>query len=108
MAIQLVKMIYATTANFQKEETYGLTSQMRRAAVSVPSNIAEGAAHGGTCEFVQFLTMARGSLSELETQILIARELGYAKETSVVDTLTEELFRIIGGLIASLKEKDES
>jgi four helix bundle protein len=75
MAIQLVKLIYTTTASFPKEEMYGLTSQMRRAAVPVPSNIAEGAARGGTREFVQFLTMARGSLSELETQVLIAREL---------------------------------
>ncbi|MGH8731231.1 MAG: four helix bundle protein, partial [Burkholderiales bacterium] len=73
MAIQLVKFIYATTANFPKEETYGLTSKMRRAAVSVPSNITEGTARGGTREFVQFLTMAPGSLSELETQVLIAR-----------------------------------
>ncbi len=105
MAIQLVKLIYATTASFPKEEMYGLTSQMRRAAVSVPSNIAEGAARGGTREFVQFLTMARGSLSELETQILIARELGYFKEAVDVDTLIEELFRILGGLIASLKAK---
>ena len=105
MAIQLVKLIYATTASFPKEEMYGLTSQMRRAAVSVPSNIAEGAARGGTREFVQFLTMARGSLSELETQILIARELGYLKESVGVDTLIEELFRILGGLIASLQAK---
>jgi four helix bundle protein len=105
MAIQLVKLIYATTASFPKEEMYGLTSQMRRAAVSVPSNIAEGAARGGTREFVQFLTMARGSLSELETQILIARELGYFKEAVGVDPLIEELFRILGGLIASLKAK---
>ena len=105
MAIQLVKLIYATTASFPKDEMYGLTSQMRRAAVSVPSNIAEGAARGGTREFVQFLTMARGSLSELETQILIARELGYFKEAVGVDTLIEELFRILGGLIASLKAK---
>ncbi|MGH8693455.1 MAG: four helix bundle protein [Burkholderiales bacterium] len=70
--------------------------------------ITEGTARGGTREFVQFLTMAPGSLSELETQVLIARELGHAKETGVVDTLIEELFRILGGLIASLKEKDES
>ena len=105
MAIELVKLIYVTTASFPKEEMYGLTSQMRRAAVSVPSNIAEGAARGGTREFVQFLTMARGSLSELETQIVIAKELGYAKATASVDALIEELFRVLAGLITSLKGK---
>ncbi|PJC75307.1 MAG: hypothetical protein CO012_03670 [Syntrophobacterales bacterium CG_4_8_14_3_um_filter_49_14] len=69
-AMELVKEIYRVTRDFPKEEIYGLVSQMRRAAVSIPSNISEGAARGGDREFIQFLIIARGSLSELETQLL--------------------------------------
>jgi four helix bundle protein len=104
-AMALVKEIYAVTSSFPKEEIYGLTSQMRRAAVSVPSNIAEGAARSGTREFVQFLTVARGSLSELETQLHICRELGYVHDTCKLESVIEELFRIISGLIESLKNR---
>ncbi|MBC7344805.1 MAG: four helix bundle protein, partial [Clostridia bacterium] len=71
-AMALVREVYQATASFPAFEQYGLASQLRRAAVSIPSNIAEGAARESAKEFAQFLTMARGSLSELETQILIA------------------------------------
>ena len=77
-AMELVKEIYRLTREFPKEEIYGLVSQMRRAAVSIPSNISEGAARGGDKEFIQFLIIARGSLSELETQLLISHDLSYA------------------------------
>jgi len=108
IAIQLVKLVYVATARFPTTELYGLTSQMRRAAVSVPSNIAEGAARGGTREFVQFLSVARGSLSELETQVVIARELGFLESTTEIDVLIGELFRALGGLLVSLKKKTKA
>jgi len=105
VSIQLVKEIYVVTTAFPNEETYGLVSQMRRAAISIPSNIAEGAARGGTKEFIHFLGVARGSLSELETQLYISRELGYVTNAQDVDSQIEEIFRLLGGLISSLKDK---
>ena len=83
-AIELVEEAYRLTSAFPREELYGLTSQMRRAAVSVPSNIAEGAARQSEREFLQFLIIARGSLSELETQVLIAEKLGYMKSVEPI------------------------
>lgn len=101
-AMTLAKAIYKLTGAFPKEELYGLTSQMRRAAVSIPSNIAEGAGRGGQKEFRQFLMIARGSLSELETQLLLAQDLGFADTISEHLDSIQKLFRIIAGLTRSL------
>jgi four helix bundle protein len=100
----LVLDVYRCTQAFPKIETYGLTSQLRRAAVSVPSNIAEGQARLSTGEFKQFLGNARGSLVEVETQILIARDLGYLHNDQSESLLaaTSEVGRILNGLLASL------
>ena len=95
--MQLVLDVYSLTSEFPKEEIYGLTSQIRRSAVSIPSNIAEGAARGSRKEFSQFLYVALGSLAELETQLLIAQDLGYIQELDH-DTLSE-IRRMINGLI---------
>jgi four helix bundle protein len=82
-SIELVKQLYLTTENFPTKELYGLTSQMRRAAISIPSNIAEGKARQYSLEFVRFLYVALGSCAELETQLIIAMDLGYAREKTV-------------------------
>ena len=82
-SMDLTVEIYRTTSGFPRHETYGLTSQMRRAAVSVASNIAEGEGHRSDPEFVRFLFHARGSLLELQTQLLIARRLQYLSEAEV-------------------------
>src|ERR1051326_2383566 len=81
-AMALTAQVYRITAGFPKSETYGLAQQMRRAAVSVPSNIAEGKGHHSNKEFVHFLFHARGSLWELQTQILLAEELQYLSKQS--------------------------
>ena len=97
-ARELVLSVYMLTQAFPKEETFGLAIQMRRAAVSIPSNIAEGAARRGAREFAQFLNIARGSLSELETQLLIATDLGYIKNNDPVFDLVDLVSRLITGL----------
>ena len=76
-SMRMVRSVYEVTARFPEDERFCLTSQMRRAAISVPSNIAEGAARSGNKEFVRYLIMARGSLMELDTQTWIAKDLGY-------------------------------
>ena len=98
----LVKAVYEVTRNFPKEEIYGLTAQMRRAAVSVPSNVAEGAARTGQREFAQFLNVASGSLSELETQLLIAVDLGYLEQGHSILSQTEEVSALLFGLRRSI------
>ena len=85
----LAKFVYDLTRSFPADERYGLTSQLRRAAVSVPSNIAEGQARHGTGEFLQFLSHAEGSLAEIETQLLLAVNLGFCKQASVDASLSE-------------------
>ncbi len=81
-AVELVTDIYKKTESFPKEERYGLTSQIRRAAVSIPANIAEGAGRYSSKEFAHFLSNAQGSASELETELIISNRLGYLDETS--------------------------
>jgi four helix bundle protein len=103
-AITLVKEVYRITVNFPHTEMYGLTSQMRRAAVSIPSNIAEGAARKSTNEFLQFLAIARGSLSELETQLVITKELGYLMQDEQITIRIDKIFGLLGGLINSIKK----
>lgn len=104
-SIALVKDVYALTAGFPPGEVYGLTAQMRRAVISVPSNIAEGAAREGAREFAHYLVMARGSLSELETQLHIACELGFCSEAVVLGEKIDRVFKLIGGLINKAREK---
>ncbi len=103
-AMELVNTLYDATDAFPKHEIYSLTNQIRRAAVSVPSNIAEGQAHYSKREFRHFLQHSRGSLAELETQLLIARQGNYLSEPEAAEILkrTDELGRILSGLIASL------
>ena len=105
-ATQLALDIYRSTQKFPKDEIYGLTSQMRRAAVSVASNIAEGKGRYSRKEFAQFLYRARGSLLELETQVFIAKELAYFDPAVArgLQTKTSELGRILNGLTKSVVE----
>ena len=106
-SMALVLNVYRCTQTFPKIETYGLTSQLRRAAVSVPSYIAEGQARLSTGEFRHFLGNARGSLMEVETQILIARDLCYLEQNQSDCLLREpaEVGRILNGLLASLSDR---
>ena len=106
-AMDLVKSIYRVTKVFPREEIYSLTSQMRRAAIAVPSNIAEGKGRYSTADVNHFLVQARGSLYELETQILIAADLGYLAqdETRYLLASTEEVAKLLNGLIRSLRQK---
>jgi four helix bundle protein len=103
-AMRLVTDVYRNTQSFPKAEMYGLTSQLRRAAVSIPSNIAEGQGRASTGEFKHFLGQARGSLLELETQLEIANSLEYLSSENCVLLLKQcsEIGRILNGLMASL------
>lgn len=105
-SVELVKEIYDLTADFPSEEIYGLTSQIRRSAVSVPSNIAEGAARTTKKEFINFLSISRGSLSELETQIIIAKKIGYLNNTNQLLERIDKIFALINGLINSIRKRD--
>lgn len=105
-AIALVTRIYVTTQLFPREELYGLTSQIRRAAVSIPSNIAEGQARHTSREFRHFLSIAKGSLAELETQLIIAENLGYLTESGPIFDQLAEVGRMLSGLLASIETTD--
>ena len=108
-SMALVKRVYALSKEFPNDERFGLTSQIRRAAVSVPSNIAEGQGRDSTKEFIHHLSIAYGSLMEVETQILIGQDLGYLGNEAVSALLTEsaEAGRIINGLMRSLRRKTD-
>jgi four helix bundle protein len=106
-AMKLTTEIYRGTVGFPRHELYGLSSQMRRAAVSVPSNIAEGKGHHSDKEFSHFLFHARGSLLELQTQLLIAQELGYlsGEDGQRLSAMCEGVGRALSGLINALRGK---
>ena len=109
-SMDLVTAVYRASQGFPKEEIFGLVSQIRRSAVSVPSNIAEGHARTSKKEFQYFLSNARGSLAELETQLTIAHQLAYIDETGINQMLDRlgEVGRILNGLLASLKRSSKS
>lgn len=103
--MDLADAVYRLTRSFPKEEVYGLTNQMRRAAVSVPSNAAEGQGRLNRGEFRQFLGQARGSLLELETQAELAQRLGYLSPAAAqeIHQRTQEVLRLLNGLISKLE-----
>ena len=102
---RLVTDIYRHTARFPATEKYGLAQQLQRAAVSIPSNIAEGHARGSRKEYTQFLVIARGSMAEMETQLELAIDLGYLSRDELAETfmLVERLNKMIRALIQSLR-----
>jgi four helix bundle protein len=106
-SISLVTEIYRMTRDFPKEESYCMISQMRRAAISIPSNIAEGSARKHTREYVQFLYVSLGSAAEIETQIIISQNLGYilSDKAGNIQAELEEIIRMLIGLIKSLSDK---
>jgi four helix bundle protein len=106
-AVDFVVTVYKLTDSFPKEEKFGLTSQIRRAAVSIPANIAEGAARQSPKEFAHFLSNAQGSASELETELLIAQRLNYLQEEVYLEmrATLDSIGRMIVGLSQYLKRK---
>ena len=103
-SVELSLLIYSVTKSFPKEEQYGLTQQIRRSAVSVPSNIAEGCARKSTKETIWFIYIALGSLAELETQIIISHRLGFVDSADIVQNQIVKVKQIILGLIRYLKK----
>jgi four helix bundle protein len=99
----LVEAVYRLSAKFPSDERFGLTSQLRRSSVSVPSNIAEGAARSSSADYLRFLHVARGSLSELDTQLLLARRLGLAEPDALIDDLIDRVFSKLNALIRTLR-----
>jgi len=106
-AMEVAKQTYKLTKTFPSSEQYRLVSQINKAAVSIPSNIAEGAGRGGNKEFVQFLCIALGSCFELETQLILANEFGYLKKNDlqVLQTRLIKLEKMINSLITTLRKQ---
>ena len=105
IAMDLVEVVYRLTETFPSSERYGLSGQMRRAAVAIPSNIAEGAARASTREYLRYLEIARSSLVEIETQLLIARRLRMAAADAKLDEILESLFAHLSAQIKKLTAK---
>jgi four helix bundle protein len=103
-AIKLVELIYRETANFPRQEIFGLASQLRRSAVSIPSNIAEGAGRNSTRELAHFLGIASGSKAELDTHLEISVRLGFIRADSEVLRLLDRVGRLLVGLRRSIKQ----
>ncbi len=106
LADEVVLLLYRVTRDFPKEELFGLTSQMRRAAVSVPSNIVEGCARETVGDYVRFLSIAFGSLRELKYQVSLSARLGFltAENTATLEPKIEETEKVLNGLIRSLRK----
>jgi S23 ribosomal protein. len=106
--MHVTKEIYTQTQNFPKEEAFGLTSQIRRSVTSIPSNIAEGHARSYTKDYLRFISIAQGSLAELETQLILAIELNFSKKEDIENILNEldEIGRMLSGLKKSLDTKN--
>jgi four helix bundle protein len=106
-AMDLVVLCYKIAESFPKDEVYGLTSQLKRSAVSIPSNIAEGHGREGLGEYIHFLGIAQGSLRETETHLLIAGRLGFADRNNLNQALnlSEEVSKMLGSLLRSLRAK---
>lgn len=107
-AMDLVADIYSITSSFSDAEKFGLTNQLRRAAVSIPSNIAEGQGRRTTKDFLGFLYIARGSLMEMQTQLEIARRLKFVADTKHIDDPSTVVATLLNGLIRSLNQRSES
>jgi len=105
-AHELTLKIYEITKEFPKDELFGLTSQMRRAATSIPCNIVEGKARGSSKDFKRFLLIARGSLEELKYQIFLSKDLNYINEDKYQEiiNITKEVGRLLNGLMVSLEK----
>jgi four helix bundle protein len=104
-SLDLVEDLYKCTKDFPKEELYSLISQICRSAISIPSNIAEGAARNSKKEFIQFLYIALGSTAELETHLMISERLGYLKDSSEYLNKLDEIKKMLLGLLSFLKKK---
>ena len=103
VGMDLVIKVYKITESFPKSEMYGLISQLRRCSVSIPSNIAEGSSRNNPKEFIQFLYIAHGSLSELDTQLTIAQLLGYIQDFNDIEELIRQIRSMLTGLIKAQK-----
>ncbi len=105
LSMELVTQIYILTSSFPSSEKFGITVQMRRASISIPSNVAEGFARQTTKELIQFLFISKGSLSELETQLLISKNLGYITEIKSLEETILRIRKMLSKLISKLKNK---